>query len=99
MRKNSEKDAQTKEGVAPDETKVIFLSKIYHYYRQMFETFVMADRVSNYATVSGFIIGLGVLLFVVRTRRLKGAKTTISSREDDRGRKVRYDSNGKPISD
>ena len=64
----------------------------------MFETLVMADRISNYATVSGFIVGLGVLLFVVRSRRLKGAKTTISSRED-RGRKVRYDSNGKPISE
>ena len=61
----------------------------------MFETLVMADRISNYATVSGFIVGLGVLLFVVRSRR---AKTTISSRED-KGRKVKYDSSGKPISD
>jgi hypothetical protein len=85
--------------LAPDETEIIFLSKIHHYYRHMFETFVMADRISNYATVSGFIVGLGVLLFVVRSRRLKGVKTTISSREDGRGRKVRYDSNGKPISD
>ena len=59
----------------------------------------MADRVSNYATVSGFIVGLGVLLFVVRSRRLKEAKTIISSREDDKGRKVRYGSDGKPISD
>jgi hypothetical protein len=64
----------------------------------MFETLVKADSISNYATVCGFIVGLGVLLFVVRTRRLKEAKTTISSREDDKGRKVRYDSNGKPIS-
>jgi membrane associated rhomboid family serine protease len=63
----------------------------------MFETLVMADTVSNYATVSGFIVGLGVLLFVVRTRRLKEAKTPISSRED-KGRKVKYDSNGKAIS-
>jgi hypothetical protein len=59
----------------------------------------MADRISNYATVSGFIVGLGVLLFVVRSRRRKEAKTLISSREDDKGRKVRYGSDGKPISD
>ena len=59
----------------------------------MFEILVMADRISNYATVSGFIVGLGVLLFVVRSLRLKG-----SSRED-KGRKVKYDSSGKPISD
>jgi hypothetical protein len=57
----------------------------------MFETLVMADRISNYATTAGFIVGLGVLLFVVRSRRL-------SSRED-KGRKVKYDSSGKPISD
>jgi hypothetical protein len=63
----------------------------------MFETLIMADSISNYATVSGFIVGLGVLLFVVRTRRLKGTKTAVSSREEDKGRKVRYDSNGKPI--
>jgi hypothetical protein len=65
----------------------------------MFETLVMADRISNYATVSGFIVGLGVLLFVVRSRRRKEAKTIISSREEDKGRKVRYGSDGKPISD
>ena len=58
----------------------------------------MADSISNYATVSGFIVGLGVLLFVVRTRRLKEAKTSISRREEDKGKKVKYDSNGKPIS-
>ena len=57
----------------------------------------MADSISNYATVSGFIVGLGVILFVVRTRRLKGTKTTVSSHEEDKGRKVRYDSNGKPV--
>jgi hypothetical protein len=54
----------------------------------MFETLVMADRISNYATTAGFIVGLGVLLFVVRSLRLKGA-----------GKKVKYDSSGKPISD
>jgi membrane associated rhomboid family serine protease len=64
----------------------------------MFEILIMADSISNYATVSGFIVGLGVLLFVVRTRRLKETKTTIASREDEKGRKVKYDSNGKPIS-
>ena len=65
----------------------------------MFENLVMADRISNYATTAGFIVGLGVLLFVVRSRRPKEARTTIPSREDDKGRKVRYDSNGKPIYD
>jgi membrane associated rhomboid family serine protease len=64
----------------------------------MFETLIMADSISNYATVSGFIVGLGVLLFVVRTRRLKESKTTISGREDDKGRKVKYGSDGKPVS-
>jgi hypothetical protein len=63
----------------------------------MFETLIKADSISNYATVSGFIVGLGVLLFVIRTRRLKGTKTAVSSREEDKGRKVRYDSNGKPV--
>jgi hypothetical protein len=51
----------------------------------MFETLVMADSITNYATVSGFIVGLGVLLFVVRARRSKE-------------KKVKYDSSGKPIS-
>lgn len=62
----------------------------------MFETLVMADRISNYAITAGFIVGLGVLLFVVRTRRLKETKTTISRRED-KGKKVKYDSDGNPI--
>ena len=46
----------------------------------------MADRISNYATTADFIVGLGVLLFVVRSRRPKEVKTTISSREEDKGR-------------
>jgi hypothetical protein len=46
----------------------------------------MADSITNYATVSGFIVGLGVLLFVVRARRLKGTKTATSSREDKDGK-------------
>jgi hypothetical protein len=54
----------------------------------MFETLIMADRISNYATTIGFIVGLGVLLFVVRTRR----------KSVDKGRKVQFGSNGKPIS-
>ena len=62
----------------------------------MFETLVMAHRISNYATVSGVIVALGVLLFVVRARRLKGSKTVSSSRED-KNRKVKYDSSGKPV--
>jgi hypothetical protein len=58
----------------------------------------MADSITNYATVSGVIVGLGVLLFIVRARRLKGTTTTVtSSRREER--KVKYDSSGKPISD
>jgi hypothetical protein len=56
----------------------------------------MADSITNYATVSGFIVGLGVLLFVVRARRLKGTKTATSGREDKDG-KVKYDSSGRPV--
>jgi hypothetical protein len=39
----------------------------------MFETLIMADSISNYATVTGFIVGLGVLLFPVvkKTREEK----------------------------
>ena len=57
----------------------------------------MADLMSTFATTAGFMVGLGVLLFVVRSRRPKEVKTTIPGREDDSGRKVRYDSNGKPL--
>jgi hypothetical protein len=52
----------------------------------MFETLVMADSISNFATTAGVMVSLGVLLFVVRARRGKGEK------------KVKYDSSGKPIS-
>ncbi|HYY67887.1 MAG TPA: hypothetical protein VE572_06025 [Nitrososphaeraceae archaeon] len=52
---------------------------------------------STFATTAGFMVGLGVLLFVVRSRRSKEAKATIPGREDDSGRKVRYDSSGKPV--
>ena len=64
----------------------------------MFETLVMADSISNYATAAGVMVGLGVLLFVVRARRPKEARPATSGRED-RERKIRYDSNGKPIQD
>jgi hypothetical protein len=52
----------------------------------MFETLVMADSLTNFATAAGVMVGLGVLLFVVRARRGKAEK------------KVKYDSSGKPIS-
>ena len=78
-----------------DEMKVIFIVD-FAYIKHMFETVIMADSITNYATVSGFIVGLGVLLFVVRARRLKGTKTTTSSRED-KDRKVKYDSSGRPV--
>jgi hypothetical protein len=55
---------------------------------------IMADSVTNYATVSGVIVGLGVLLFVVRARRLKETTTATSDHED---RKVKYDSSGSPV--
>jgi hypothetical protein len=64
----------------------------------MFETLIMADSISNYATAAGVMVGLGVLLFVVRARRPKEARAATSGRED-RERKIRYDSNGKPIQD
>ena len=63
----------------------------------MFETVIMADSITNYATVSGVIVGLGVLLFVVRARRKKEPTTTATSSREER--KVKYDSSGKPISD
>ena len=59
----------------------------------------MAEQMFMFATTAGFIIGLGVLLFVVRGRRTKGVKATISSHDEgDKGRKVKsYDSDGKPV--
>jgi hypothetical protein len=65
----------------------------------MFETVIMADSITNYATVSGVIVGLGVLLFVVRARRKKGTTTTTTATSSREERKVKYDSSGKPISD
>jgi hypothetical protein len=58
----------------------------------------MADQVFMYATTAGVMIGLAVLLFVVRGRKVKGVKATISGPEGDKGRKAkRYDSDGKPV--
>ena len=61
----------------------------------------MADQMFMFATTAGFMIGLGVLLFVVRSRRPKEEKkvmsTSTGSGEDDRGRKVKYDSDGRPL--
>jgi hypothetical protein len=59
----------------------------------------MAEQMFMFATTAGFIIGLGVLLFVVRDRRSKGVKATISGHDEgDKGRKVNsYDSDGKPV--
>ena len=58
----------------------------------------IADQVFMYATTAGVMIGLGVLLFIVRGRRSKGVKATISDHEGEKGRKVKsYDSDGKPV--
>jgi hypothetical protein len=58
----------------------------------------MAEQMFMFATTAGFIIGLGVLLFLVRGRRSKGVKATLSGHEGDKERKVkRFDSDGKPV--
>jgi hypothetical protein len=59
----------------------------------------MAEQMFMFATTAGFIIGLGVLLFVVRGRRSKGVKATIPGHDEgDKERKVKsYDSDGKPV--
>ena len=59
----------------------------------------MAEQMFMFATTAGFMIGLGVLLFVVRGRRSKGVKATIPGHDEgDKGRKVKsYDSDGKPV--
>ena len=46
----------------------------------------MADQVFMYATTAGVMIGLAVLLFVVRGRKSKGVKATISGHEGDKGK-------------
>jgi hypothetical protein len=59
----------------------------------------MAEQMFMFATTAGFIIGLGVLLFVVRGRRSKGVKAPIPGHDEgDKGKKVKsYDSDGKPV--
>ena len=58
----------------------------------------MAEQMFMFATTAGFMIGLGVLLFIVRGRRSKGVKATISDHEGEKGRKAKsYDSDGKPV--
>jgi hypothetical protein len=59
----------------------------------------MAEQMFMFATTAGFMIGLGVLLFIVRGRRSKGIKATISGHDEvEKGRKVKsYDSDGKPV--
>jgi hypothetical protein len=37
----------------------------------MFEPVIMADSITNYATASGFIVGLGLLLFVIPRKEKK----------------------------
>ena len=50
----------------------------------------MAEQMFMFATTAGFMIGLGVLLFVVRGRRSKGVKATIFGHYvSDKGRKAR----------
>ena len=60
----------------------------------------MAEELFMFATTAGFMIGLGVLLFLVQGRRSKGAKVSIPGREGEKVRNVkRYDSDGKPVYD
>jgi hypothetical protein len=59
----------------------------------------IAEQMFMFATAAGFMFGRGVLLFVVRGRRSKGVKATISGHDvtDKRRDSKRYDSDGKPI--
>jgi len=69
----------------------------------------MADQIFMFATTAGFMVGLGVLLFVVRSRRPKEAKvisgagssSTGSSsygEESHKGKRIkRYNSDGTPV--
>jgi hypothetical protein len=51
-------------------------------------TVLMAEQTFMFATTAGFMIGLGVLLFIVRGRSSKGVKATISGHDEgDKGRK------------
>ena len=58
----------------------------------------MAEIMFMYGTTAGFLIGLGVLLFMIRGKRLRGVKPPIPGSVDDKGRKIKkYGSDGKPI--
>jgi hypothetical protein len=68
----------------------------------------MADQIFMFATTAGFIVGLGVLLFVVRSRRPKEAKVISAAgsdtgsssyrEESQKGKRIkRYNSDGTPV--
>jgi hypothetical protein len=66
----------------------------------------MADQMFIFATTAGFMIGLGIILGIVRTRRLKTSTAEVtkessysaSSGESQEGKRVkRYNSEGKPV--
>ena len=70
----------------------------------------MADQMFIFATTAGFMIGLGIILGIVRTRRLKtstaevpkessySSSSSSSSGESQEGKRVkRYNSEGKPV--
>ena len=82
-----------------DHTLVCISPAIFKLYLVIWTWLFMAEQMFMFATTAGFMIGLGVLLFVVRGRRSKGVKATISGHDvSDKGRKAkRYDSDGKPI--
>ena len=68
----------------------------------------MADQMFMFATTAGFMIGLGILLGIARTRRSRTVTTEVtnessfssspSSGESQERKKVkRYNSEGKPV--
>ena len=72
---------------------------------------IMADQMFMFATTAGFLIGLGVILGIARTRRPRTTATTEianessysqSSSSSPKGEKTerrvkRYNSDGKPV--
>jgi hypothetical protein len=69
----------------------------------------MADQMFMFATTAGFMIGLGIILGIARTRRTRTVTTEVtnessfsssspSSGESQERKKVkRYNSEGKPV--
>lgn len=68
----------------------------------------MADQMFMFATTAGFMIGLGIILGIARTRRSRTVTTEVtnessfssspSSGESQERKKVkRYNSEGKPV--